>query len=579
MQDITLIGSVLLDGVVVTARRQVIKQYADKMEVTVDNDIINNGNSILDVLEKSPGVVINRQDGDIQLMGKRNVLVLINGRQTHLSAQALISMLASIPSTNVSTIDLISSPSAKYESEGKGGIIDIKMKTFDNEGIKGSLISSFGYGKYGKYTNGGTMYYTKKKVSLYGGVNYLYDKTYNNLDATNMYDSLTRSITTNLNNSKSNLSYRAGIEYNIDSTNIIGINFDGNFVENRGKGTSNTENSRYSIMDSILQQDILFKDNRKNFHSNIFHEHLFKKKGGQVYSEFDFLTFHTHENNNYEGKALLHVDSVYRFWEMKNPALSGIQVFTLKSDFVFPLKKNSILEFGYKSSIVAIDYLGSYEIVENIKRLSNESIFNYNENINATYVSLSKQIGKKLNSKLGLRNEYATTYAKNEKTIIDNTALQFFPSLFIMYPFSEKQTYKISYNKRITRPEYDALNPFYYYVDPNTIHSGNPQLQPTITHNIEFGHIYKNFITTNVFFNYNIDEYNQIPKELPNSNTIVYVNENLGNSKQIGLFTGGYKQIKNWWGIYLNFTGYYFNNSFENSVVNKSYTANSYLSS
>jgi len=225
-----------------------------------------------------------------------------------------------------------------------------------------------------------------------------------------------------------------------------------------------------------------------------------------------------------------------------------------------PIGKIGSLDAGMKSSFVSIDYAGSYHYTQNDNHWFQNSIFDYTEQNHAMYASLSGIIFKKMNYKAGLRGEYTQTKANTESVdnLIDSSYVELFPSAFLMYPLTEKHIFRMSYNKRINRPQYNALNPFSYYMSQLTLAEGTPTLLPSITHNVELAHIYNNFLFSNLFYMHNTNVISQIARQSQEiENAMIYFHENIGTSNEWGFFTGGYKQIVSWWGVYANITVYY----------------------
>ncbi|MDR0970268.1 MAG: TonB-dependent receptor [Lentimicrobiaceae bacterium] len=559
IQNIILNEHETLGMVVVTARKPIVKQYADRIEVAVNNDILNTGSSALDALQRAPCVTIDRQGGNVKLMGKE-VVILIDGRDSKIAVGDLLAMLETMSAENVATLDLITTPPAQYEAEGKGGAINIKMKHTENEGFNGSLSLSVGYSQFWKYREGVSMYYSKKKIALYGGVNYVNEKWCQKSNESFSWD--TQNTNSSIARERNNpaFTYRTGIDYTINSKNSAGLTIDGYFKpSNIYIGNAGSEVFTQSQLDSLIRNEYSTPSSSDNIHSNIYYKHTFNEKSA-LNVTVDYLYDWFKEKGNYYGKTYGETHNLLSNWSLTNPSQAETNVWALRTDYYKKMRKAGQLEAGMKSSLVTIDYNGSYLFTQNDNQHSRNSIFDYAEQNHALYAAWSDKLGEKFSYKIGVRGEFTQTNADSKTTIgiIDTSYIELFPSAFLMYSLTDKHIFKLAYNKRITRPSYRALNPFEYYISQISVIAGSPNLFPSITHNIEFSHIYKNSLTTNLFYLYNKDVFSQILKRSEtNPSTVIYFHDNIGASHEWGFFTGGYKQLLKWWGIYAQITAYY----------------------
>ncbi|MDR1730308.1 MAG: TonB-dependent receptor [Prevotellaceae bacterium] len=559
IQDISLTGNVVLNEVEVTARRPIIKQHADRIEVAVNSDILNTGSSALDVLQRAPGVTVDRQGGNVKLMGKE-VLILIDGRDSKIATSDLLAMLETMSAENIVTLDLMTTPPAQYEAEGKGGVINIKMKRAKNEGFNGSLSSSLGYSQFWKYREGANIYYSEKKIALYGGVNYVNEKWH---QQSSDYFSWDNQETVSLIERERNnpaFTYRTGIDYNINNKNDIGWAIDGYFNPNNTyTGNAESKILTQSKLDSLIKNEYSSPSKSNNIHSNIYYKHTFDKKS-TLKANFDYLYNWFEEKGNYNGKTYDDAQNLLSDWSLTNPSQAETNVWAFRADYDRKMRKTGQLDAGMKSSLVTIDYNGSYLFTQNNNQRSRTSTFDYAEQNHALYAAWSDKLGDKFSYKIGIRGEFTRTTADSETTsgIIDTSYIELFPSVFLMYSLTDKHIFKLAYNKRISRPSYRMLNPFEYYISQISVIAGSPNLFPSITHNIELGHVYNNFLTTNLFYIYNKDVIAQVVKRSETDlNTTINFYDNIGESHEWGFFTGGYKQLLKWWGIYAQVTAYY----------------------
>ena len=551
--------SIMLDEVEVIAHKPIVKQYADRIEVTVSGDILNAGSTALDALQRAPGVTVDKQGGNVKLMGKE-VIILIDGRDSKIPVSDLLAMLESMPAENLATLDLMTTPPAQYEAEGKGGVINIKIKKAEDEGLNGSLSSSLGYGKYWKYREGVNLYYSEKKIALYGGINFNNVKSFERTEGSNEIDGKSFLLDASRTNKSPTLSYRAGMDYYINKKNSAGFVVDGYSNINPSYAGS-TESKIYNNnrLDSLLINEYDLKQKQGNIHTNLYYEYKINENSN-LKLDGDYLYSKDDSKNDYTGISYNNKSEYLGNWSLSNPVLAETDVLAFRLNYSSPIGKIGLLDAGVRSSFVSIDYASSYHLTQNWNSRSQNSVLDYAEQNYAMYTSLSGKIAKKMDYKVGLRGEYTRTKANTEsvENLIDSSYVELFPSAFLMYPVTEKHVLKMSYNKRISRPHYNALNPFQYYVSQLVQAEGTPTLMPSITHNVELGHIYNNFLFSNLFYMHNKKDISQIARQSQETeNAMIYFFENIGTSNEWGFFTGGYKQIKGWWGVYANVTIYY----------------------
>jgi outer membrane cobalamin receptor len=160
-----------LDEVKVETKKPFIERKLDRLIVNVENSIVSSGTTLLEVLERSPGVMVNQQTG-INLKGKSGVIIMFDGKPTPLSGEDLITYLKSIPSSNIERIEIITNPSAKYDASGNAGIIDIRFKKDKRDGNNGTLGFSIGQGVYNKPSANASMNYRQGKWNVFGNGSY-----------------------------------------------------------------------------------------------------------------------------------------------------------------------------------------------------------------------------------------------------------------------------------------------------------------------------------------------------------------------------------------------------------------------
>jgi hypothetical protein len=481
-----------LKEVIVVAKKPMLEHDIDKTIVNVESMISAATSNTLEVLEKTPGVIVSN-DGDISLNGKAGVLVLIDGRPTYMSGADLATYLRSLPGGLLDKIELMDNPPAKYDAAGSA-IINIRLKKNRIGGFTGSLSKAFSQGVYGKTNGTLNLNYLYKKINIFTNLGYNFDKGYtfdlNNRKYYNTENQLVSSINLENDNkfSRKGRIARLGLDYAFSPQTTFGflLGFDRNnkngTLDFESKGFENNELETSGLGYSFGG----FK--RTNLNTNLNFSHKFKKQGEEISADVNYLQYRSPFEWNVNN-SLFQVDEkittkTQLYFEIPN----DINIYTAKVDYVHPLKNKALWEIGVKLSIVNNDNDPKYYTVEggvNVPDYTKTNHFLYYENLNAAYFNTRKS-WKKLGLQLGLRLEN-TNVEGNQigNAVVAGTTFSrnytgLFPSLFFSYKLDSlgDNTLTTSISRRIGRPSYQALNPFVEYVDLYSRNSGNPTLRP-----------------------------------------------------------------------------------------------------
>lgn len=571
-----------LSEVTVQAKRPFIETKIDKTVVNVEASPTNAGSTALEVLEKSPGVMVNN-DGIISLRGKQGVIVMMDGKRTFLSATDLATMLRNMPASALDQIEIMTNPSSKYDAEGNAGVINIKTKKGKADGWNGSVTLGAGSSIYSR---NGTLYmnprsqnsfnfnYRRNKVNLFGNYNPNLFRGMNTLAIDrNFYDQQSGAFTgssaqeTFFKFGNENQMLKVGLDYYANKKNVFGVVASG-FMFN-GRPRPRTVSSFYdaagnftSRMISHTKNDISFR----NFTGNMNWKHTFDSTGKELSADFDYVTYAnvadmTLTTDNFS--ATVPVGSMI----LRGHLPSFIDIYSVKTDYTHPFKGGRF-EAGLKSSWVTTDNLVDYERMFNDKWVTDDrsNHFVYEENINAAYVNVNRQF-KKITVQGGLRIEQTKAVGDQITTRqgFKRDTTNLFPTAFLSYALNKKNNFTLSYAKRITRPSYQNLNPFTFFLDSLTFQRGNPNLRPHYTHNIELSHSFLSKFITTLAFNNTRNMISQMiqQEDVPGKeykktfNTV----DNVAKLNSISLsITAPFKFTK-WWNA--NFFTTLFNNHFE----------------
>jgi ferric enterobactin receptor len=540
-----------LNTVNVIAKAPIIENRIDKMVYNAANDLTAQGGVALDVLKKVPQVTVDI-DGNVELQGNANIRFLINGKPSSIFGASLADALQSIPASQIKSIEVVTSPGAKYDAAGTGGIINIILKDSKVSGINGSVNGAIGT----RLENGSLNLNARKGnfgVNAYFSGNAQRPTTGKNINDRSSYDSVgnTTRLIQNGNNTTQRSSYQTGISFNWsitpkdDITASLGFNHFGNHTY----GLTSQQETQTAANGSLISQLLSQRNSDSRFSSNstdwsVNYKKTFKKEG----QELDVLYSNSYSKNT------VNYSQVQDYLNSASPATGSRgnnpgndRQINISVDYTQPVTKNFTLEGGAKA------------VIENLKNTVNtDSLladgtyannadqtygFNYKRNVYAVYLSTSASLFHNwLDVKAGLRDEYTTTTADFPGVNIPgyNTLA---PSATLSHKLTDKQTIKLSYNYRIERPDYGEINPFYNISDPHNISTGNPNLKPEISHGVELGYN-RSFdgganIYVGTFYRHNTDDIQSYstPYALLNINGRDYPNVLLTQRSNIGTQT------------------------------------------
>ncbi|WP_214069902.1 outer membrane beta-barrel family protein [Mucilaginibacter sp. dw_454] len=473
-----------LNEVNIVSSAPLIENRIDKIVYNAEKDVTAGGGSATDILQKVPLVNVDI-NGNVSLRGDANVRVLINGRPSGATSASLADVLKGIPADQIKTVEVITSPSAKYDAEGSAGIINIITKQKNISGISGGISGGIG----SRQNNGNfNLNYNKNRFNL--TVNIGGNAGWPQTSKTSLYTKIDRdtihTVSQSLGTSKVTRhaivgSVSAGYEFNAYNSlntsirgNQIAFNTDANSVI-----TGTNPYDLHSVAHAIPAS---------GFDWNIDYVHKFKTEG----EELDFSTQWSHTIGKSE------FTNIYTdvFSNQKNTIDGTNNEYTLQGDYVLPINTTFKLESGAKYIIRRINTVNDiYSPVGNDFSFNDlaSSTYGYNQNVSAAYTVLTINLPKNYSILAGLRDEY-TTIDGNPHSLLQ-TNLPFtqnyntlVPSLTLQKKITATQTIKIGYSKRITRPSLQFLNPFVDSTNVQAQRTGNPKLNPEISQTIELGY-------------------------------------------------------------------------------------------
>jgi hypothetical protein len=502
---------------VVIGNKPLVGRKSDRIIFNASNSISAKGSDGLDLLKKAPGVKINNKA--ISLAGKGSLGVMVNGRLLHLSGKALLNYLKSYSASQVSSIEIITHPSAKYDAEGNSGLINIVTKKSTTAGFSGNITGSikrFFYHNqadykdiqnYG-YADGSLgLNYNSKKWALYAKGSYTRGREIEGYGIAVHYPEKYWAMQDSGEYRMPDFNVLAGADYNISDRTTLGFEY--NYIYHLEDGADYVHTPVYNNagrLDSTLKTYATYYPVAQ---SNAINMHLMQElgnSGAKLTLNADYFNYFRTDRSDltthsYNGAGNLIEENTRA---LHDTTAQNINIYTFKADVKLPTSFAQFSVGGKLSFINNYSNIYYYDKIDNKlildQDLSNE--FRYIENTQAIYANASKEMKKwKLNA--GLRVEptqtEAVSYEQNQK--LRKRYLKLFPSFSALYKLNEINQFSLYYNKRIHRPTFWDMNPYKSFMTAYTYVEGNPYLEPAYITNIQLSHRYKYLLTSSIYLN------------------------------------------------------------------------------
>ncbi|GAA4323461.1 outer membrane beta-barrel family protein [Christiangramia aestuarii] len=585
--DITIETLVLteeeLEEVQLEGRKPLYQQKMDRMIINVENSIVSAGSTALEILERSPGVLVNRQNNTISIVGKEGVVVMINDKISYLPVSTLVQMLDGMSSDNIVSIELITTPPANLDAEGNAGYINIILKKSTDEGLNGSFSVAAGYSNAFVTNNSINLNYRKGKFNLFGNYSFSMDGTDQVIQLSREYtekgDRVRNYTFSERDPDRTVYNMRTGVDYELSENTIIGILVNG--YSNRWTMEARNENTFFrngepeSYLNLINDEINHWEHLGANF--NISHEF---SEEGKLDLNVDYLYYKDDNPNDYlnsyfdENQVFL-ADTLTR-----STKLTPIHTFVGALDYTNKLNEDLKLETGLKfinnnfENDVAVEYLIN-DIWIPDPSLTNKS--NLDEQIYAAYISAEYNFTEKTGAKLGFRYEYTNSQLDTDKQgrVVDRQYGRLFPTIYLNHSFNDSLSMNLSYSRRITRPTFNDLAPFVILFDPNTFFSGNASLQPSISNAVRYSINYKSAVLSLEYTNEDSSIANFQERLDEETGRLIFEASNLDYTRTFGISLGFPWRIFNWWRMQNNFNyvrqqvrGFYYEEPIQLSLGN-----------
>ena len=481
-----------LDNITVTSTKPLLRQEDDKTVVDPESLAASSTNAY-EIIEKTPGLFVD-QDGNIYLSSTTPALIYINGRELKMSAADVATMLKSLPPNAIANIEIMRTPSAKYDASGSGGIVNVILKKGIKIGLTGSINAGFNQGKYGNKFAGLNLNNNNGAVTTYLNIQYGKRNNYEQLTTERLFNSdslLSQDALTKYPTNSFYLGY--GLAYQLNKK--WDIDFDGRASFNHFKNisTNYSEIKKISTKELVTanEANVINKGNSLNLSQSLSAKYKWDSAGSEWSTDISY-TYAPSDNSQ---------DFSTQFFKPTIPTSGGdgdigssLHFISAQSNILWKLPKKFIIETGAKSTYVYFNNDADYFRKAGTNRTKDNfrtAFYRYDENINAAYFQASKNISG-IVIKMGTRMENTNMNGKQIEPFDTSFKLQrtdLFPYIYISRNIMQIAGYDLRaylvYRRTINRPSYELLNPYPRYIDPYLFETGNPSLRPQFTKNYE----------------------------------------------------------------------------------------------
>ena len=572
--------------VIVKTTRPLVEILPDKTVFNVENSINATGSDALELLRKSPGVVVDGND-NILLQGKTGVRIYIDGKPSPMAGSDLTNYLRSLQSSEIEAIEIITSPSAKYEAEGNAGILNIRLKKDKRLGMNGTLNAGFGYGEYAKANNSVSMNYRNKQSNYFGtyGLNLGKNTNYNNLlrrQNGNEFDQQSKML-----NKGPVHNFKVGADYFLNSKHTVGVMINGNVAD---RDLTNSSRTPFGSLETGEIEQILVADNTNDMHRTNVNANLnynFRDTLGNSFTmDADYGVFRSSADSWQPNTYLNPLDNSIiseRFFRTDAP--TDINIYTFKGDYERRFLGGQ-LGLGFKFALVETDNtFDFFNVVDNdpILDIDRSNQFKYDERVNAAYFTFNRSINQQWAFQVGLRVENTNSQGDlisqkdNGNENVKRNYTDLFPNAGITYNLNQKNSFGLNYSRRIDRPNYQDLNPFEFKLDELTFQRGNPFLRPQYTNSVQLRHTYAYRLNTSISYSHTSDFFARLTQPAGEGSNASYITqENIADRKNLSLNVSMPFSVAKWWQVYANASVYntdYYADFGEGNIVDLNATA------
>lgn len=523
------------------------------MVFNIENKINATGGDALDALKMTPGVLIRNEN--ISIIGKQTIRVLIDDKMLELGEADLANFLRSIPSDNIKSIEVITTPPAKYDAAGGSGLINIQLKKTKKDSWSLSLGSSYlRREEHGEGAVTSNLLYNKNNLSLSTSLNYRDGGEYHDYRDHNSFPNNFWNTRQTFKRQYKRLNGVLGMQYSATPNWTFGFQYIANI--NNAKANRITRSSVFHYNNDAAFNEILSEINaaqKPKFNSlNLFNEIKLDSLGKKIILNLDYFNYSNFDTRPYQGTSVMNNPYNTQYFKGVNNNQQRTNNFSGKIDMELPTTWANWSTGGKISVSKTENDISAFNSGlindQNPEMPQINNLYNYDENVQALYFSGNKKFSNKFEVQIGLRMEATQTksYNENSNPPIDNNYTKLFPSLNVLYSVNSNSTYRLSYSKRIARPNFAELNPNVTYITPFLSVEGNQILRPYFVNNFDFFYTFKN-LETKLYYSIENDVFNQVGLPNLDNDNIQLVYKNIFNIKRYGISETFTFDKLNWW--------------------------------
>lgn len=549
-----------LKEVVVESKQNPISLDGNTLVFNVSKTISAQGGNALDVLRKAPGVFVD-QNQSISLNGKAGAMVLLDGKQTYLSSREIADLLSAMPSSQIKSIEIVNSPSAKYDAAGTAGIINIKTNKLTIKGFNGNFTSGLNYGLLLRQSQDLSFNYRKNKFNVFGNYNHFFGH-YKYLYGSDRIQGGSNYISdTDDTDKRKRMGSRLGVDYNLNNKNTIGILLTGNFIF--GGGITDTHTEMVDLQTNLDAINDYYYQQTQRYNANL--NYKFEDTLGHILNiDADYGYYEKNAGNLQSNRYTDHQQQVIDENLYRTINGAGINLNAVKVDYAANLWKGKFETGAKYSSISSTTGSDFFHVLTNTESLDERrsNDFGFKEEIASAYVNYKKPVGDWV-LQLGLRAENTNSngklsYLQNQNPVFENikrSYLNFFPSASLSVKVNKNNNLSFGYARRIDRPAYQDLNPFVYLLDELSFWAGNPFLKPQLSHRLNVLYTLKQ--STVIGFNYGYaTNFKANITDTVEVNKIVMIPRNVGIQHNFSFTLTQMIPVAKWWDMTFNATLY-----------------------
>lgn len=532
----------------VVGNKPFIERKLDRTVVNISGHVKQIGGNANDAMKIAPGV--RSVNGNISIVGKGNVLIMLNEKIIQLSGNDLSEFLNTIPSESIERLEVITNPPAKYDASGNTGYINIVLKKKNVEGYSGMISGSLGNAAHGFGNVAGNFNLNTKTIRMNFSPSFGFNRytTWSEQDIAFPDEKWNQHVKTKNNNKSLGLNYN--LIYELATSTTIDFLYNYSRSPNNGLSFNNSKfiSTATGRIDSILQTNTDFGSITQNHIIDLSSTTNLDSSGKRLLLNINYFRRSQPSLRDFQTSALNENGVQYALYDSINSSnRQQIEVYTASSDFIIPVKSYRF-SAGMKVSFIKSLNDAKYGAINEFIDAQN-SIFEYKENTQALYASLSK-VGEEWSYQIGLRGEF--TQAKGNSISLNQTnsydIFQLFPTSFLGYKPDKNNTLTLTHGRRISRPGYSWVNPFRLYNSINSFQEGNPYLKPYYTNNFEIGHQFKDILTSSLYYSITDNKFDQLTIQEKQFGNLFQgtVNRNFLNEKSFGISESFYFNRLSW---------------------------------